>query len=87
MSLIYFCFVMGQYGLTFWMPTLVKATGITGNFETGLLSAIPFLVAVVTMILCGQSADKRRERRWHLIIPALCAAVGFRSPPSSHRTP
>jgi D-galactonate transporter len=77
MSAIYFCFVMGQYGLTFWMPTLVKATGVEGNFVTGLLSAIPFLVAVVAMILCGRSADRHRERRWHLIIPALCGAVGF----------
>ena len=77
MSAIYFCFVMGQYGLTFWMPTLVKATGVKGNFMTGLLSAIPFLVAVVTMILCGRSADRHRERRWHLVIPALCGAVGF----------
>ena len=77
MSAIYFCFVMGQYGLTFWMPTLVKATGVKGNFTTGLLSAIPFLVAVVTMILCGRSADRHRERRWHLVIPALCGAVGF----------
>ena len=77
MSAIYFCFVMGQYGLTFWMPTLVKATGVKGNFVTGLLSAIPFLVAVVAMILCGRSADRHRERRWHLVIPALCGAVGF----------
>jgi D-galactonate transporter len=77
MSAIYFCFVMGQYGLTFWMPTLVKATGVEGNFTTGLLSAIPFLVAVFAMILCGRSADRHRERRWHLVIPALCAAVGF----------
>jgi D-galactonate transporter len=77
MSLIYFCFVMGQYGLTFWMPTLVKATGVKGNFNTGLLSAIPFLVAVFAMILGGRSADKRRERRWHLVVPALFAAVGF----------
>ena len=77
MSGIYFCFVMGQYGLTFWMPTLVKATGVKGNFMTGLLSAIPFLVAVFTMILCGRSADRHRERRWHLVIPALCGAVGF----------
>lgn len=77
MSAIYFCFVMGQYGLTFWMPTLVKATGVKGNFTTGLLSAIPFLVAVVAMILCGRSADRHRERRWHLVIPALCGAVGF----------
>jgi D-galactonate transporter len=77
MSAIYFCFVMGQYGLTFWMPTLVKATGVKGNFMTGLLSAIPFLVAVVAMILCGRSADRHGERRWHLVIPAFCGAVGF----------
>jgi D-galactonate transporter len=77
MSAIYFCFVMGQYGLTFWMPTLVKATGVKDNLTTGLLSAIPFLVAVVAMILCGRSADRHRERRWHLVMPALCGAVGF----------
>ena len=77
MSAIYFCFVMGQYGLTFWMPTLVKATGVKDNLTTGLLSAIPFLVAVVAMILCGRSADRHRERRWHLVIPAFCGAVGF----------
>ena len=74
---IYFCFVMGQYGLTFWMPTLVQATGVKDDLTTGLLSAIPFLAAVVVMISCGRSADRHRERRWHLVIPALCGAVGF----------
>jgi len=53
MSLIYFAFVTGQYGLTFWMPTLVKSTGVTGSFEIGLLSAIPFLCAIVVMNLMG----------------------------------
>jgi D-galactonate transporter len=77
MCLIYFTFVMGQYGLTFWMPTLVKATGIKGNLNIGLLSAIPFICAVIAMNLCGRSADARRERRWHLIGPALMGAVGF----------
>ncbi|MGF6753425.1 MFS transporter [Paraburkholderia sp. GAS42] len=77
MSLIYFAFVTGQYGLTFWMPTLVKSTGVTGAFNIGLLSAIPFLAAIVVMNLMGHSADKRRERRWHLIVPALFGAIGF----------
>ncbi len=77
MCLIYFTFVLGQYGLTFWMPTLVKATGVVGNLNIGLISAIPFLCAVVVMILCGRSADRMRERRWHLVVPALCGAVGF----------
>ncbi|TIS81896.1 MAG: MFS transporter, partial [Mesorhizobium sp.] len=74
MCLIYFTFVMGQYGLTFWMPTLVKATGITGNFNIGLISAIPFICAVVVMNLFGRSADRHRERRWHLVVPALLGA-------------
>jgi MFS family permease len=77
MSLIYFAFVTGQYGLTFWMPTLVKSTGVTGAFNIGLLSAIPFLAAIVVMNIMGHSADKRRERRWHLIVPALFGAIGF----------
>ena len=77
MSLIYFAFIAGQYGLTFWMPTLVKSTGITDTFQIGLLSAIPFIVAIIVMNILGHSADKHRERRWHLIAPALLGAVGF----------
>ncbi|AOJ67270.1 MFS transporter [Burkholderia ubonensis] len=87
MSLIYFAFVTGQYGLTFWMPTLVKSTGITDTLQIGLLSAIPFLFAIVAMNLFGHSADKRRERRWHLIVPALMGAAGFAVAASySHNT-
>jgi len=77
MALIYFAFVMGQYALTFWLPTLVKATGVRGNLNIGLLSAIPFLCAIVAMNLFGRSADRRQERRWHLIVPAMMGAVGF----------
>ncbi|MYQ48873.1 MFS transporter [Streptomyces sp. SID4985] len=77
MSLIYFCFVMGQYALTFWMPTFVESTGIKGNLAIGVLSSVPFLAALVAMNLFGRSADRRRERRWHLVIPSLMGAVGF----------
>ncbi|MGW4196514.1 MFS transporter [Streptomyces sp. NPDC005004] len=77
MSLIYFCFVMGQYALTFWMPTFVESTGIKGNLAIGVLSSVPFLAALVAMNLFGRSADRRRERRWHLVVPSLMGAVGF----------
>jgi MFS family permease len=77
MCMIYFCFVMGQYGLTFWMPTLIKAVGVTGNLKIGAMSAIPYIVTLIVMNLLGRSADRRRERRWHLIVPALVGAVGF----------
>jgi len=77
MCLIYFAIVMGQYGLTFWVPTLVKTTGVKGMLHIGILSAIPFVCAVVAMNLCGRSSDAMRERRWHVIVPACAAAVGF----------
>jgi D-galactonate transporter len=77
MALIYFAFVMGQYALTFWMPTLVKATGVQGNFQIGLLRARPDLRAIVVNNRLGRSAPARRQRRWHLSVPALMGAVGF----------
>jgi D-galactonate transporter len=77
MSAIYFAFVMGQYGITFWLPTLIKSAGVQGVFNIGLLTAIPYLVAVVTMLLLGASADRMRERRWHLIVPCLVGAAGL----------
>ncbi len=77
MALIYFCCVMGQYGLTFWMPTLIKTAGIKGVLNIGLFTAIPYSAAVITMLLLGRSSDKRGERRWHLVIPMLLGAVGL----------
>jgi D-galactonate transporter len=77
MALIYFCCVMGQYGLTFWMPTLIKAAGIKGVFNIGLFTAIPYAAAVAAMILFGRSADRHGERRWHVAIPLLMGAAGL----------
>ena len=77
MSLIYFSFVMGLYGVSFWLPTIIKATGVTDTFMIGLLSAIPFAAAVVSMVLVSRSADRTRERRWHIALPAAAGALGL----------
>ncbi|KAB0637551.1 MFS transporter [Burkholderia latens] len=77
MALIYFSFVMGLYGVGFWLPTIIKTTGVTDTVTIGLLSAVPYAAAVIAMILIARSADKRRERRWHLAIPAAFGAVGL----------
>ena len=77
MSLIYFAFVMGLYGVSFWLPTIIKATGVKDALQIGLLTAIPWGSAVVAMILVSRSADRNRERRWHIAIPALLGAAGL----------
>lgn len=77
MSLIYFCFVMGLYGVSFWLPTIVNQTGVSDALMIGLLSAVPWAFAVVAMVLVARSADRRDERRWHIAIPGLLGAVGL----------
>ena len=77
MCVIYFTIVMGQYGLTFWMPTLVQAAGISGTLKIGLFTAIPYGAGAIAMIFFGRSADRRRERRWHAAGSMLIGAVGM----------
>ena len=75
--LIYFCIVMGLYGISFWLPTIIKATGVKDALDVGLLTAIPYSVAAVAMILFGRSADLRQERRWHIAIPSVLGGIGL----------
>ncbi|MCA7082449.1 MFS transporter [Cupriavidus sp. DB3] len=77
MSAIYFSFVMGLYGISFWLPTIIRQTGVKGALDIGLLTAIPYGVAVLGMVLVARSADRRGERRWHIAIPALAGAIGL----------
>jgi ACS family tartrate transporter-like MFS transporter len=44
---------------------------------TGLLTAIPYTVGVIGLILWGHSSDRHKERRWHLIIASSTAALGL----------
>ncbi len=69
--------MMGLYTLGFYLPTLIKASGVTTSTTVGLLSAIPYLVAVVAMVTFGRSSDRMRERRWHLAAVLLLGAAGL----------
>ncbi|MBB5502997.1 MFS transporter [Paraburkholderia sp. MM5384-R2] len=81
MAGIYFCVVLGQYGLTFWLPTIIRRTGVADPLWVGILTAIPYTCAIIVLPLLGSSADKRRERRLHLAIPLLISAAGFATLP------
>jgi MFS family permease len=77
MSWIYFSCAMGQYALTFWLPTFLKTAGIKSMLNIGLISAIPYLATAISMVLLGASADRHRERRWHLAIPMAAGAAAL----------
>jgi len=68
---------MGLYGVSFWLPTIIKQTGVKGALDIGLLTAIPYGCAVVGMVLVAYSADRSGERRWHIALPALAGSLGL----------
>ncbi|WP_109514505.1 MFS transporter [Pseudomonas ovata] len=74
---IYFCVVMGQYAITFWLPTLVRNAGVSDPLKIGMLTSLPYMCAIVAMLLAGRSGDKHQERRWHLVIPMILGAAGL----------
>ena len=77
LSFIYLFFTMGLYGVSFWLPTIVKASGVSDALDIGLLTAIPYAAATIAMIMVGRSSDLHGERRWHLAIAGFVGAVGL----------
>lgn len=76
LSAIYFMIVTATYGITFFLPQIVKGIGVS-NATTGLLTAIPYTIGTIGMLLWGASSDRRNERRRHFCWACLLAAGGL----------
>jgi D-galactonate transporter len=76
LAIVYFGVVAANYGLSFWLPQIVKGFGLS-NVQTGFVTAIPYLVGAIAMVLWGKSSDRMRERKWHVAVAALIGAIGL----------
>jgi len=66
-----------QYGLSFFLPQIVKAFGGLNNVEIGVITALPYAVGAVGMIFWSRHSDKTGERKWHAVIPLGIIVVGL----------
>jgi len=76
LSLVYFGAVATNYGLSFFLPQIVKAFGLN-TFLTTVVSATPYVVGVIGMVWWGRRSDRVAERRFHTAIPLFLAAAGI----------
>jgi D-galactonate transporter len=74
---IYFCLVSANPTLGFWGPTIISGLGVSSNAVVGLLSAVPYLLAVIGIVLVGRHSDSTLERRYHCALSCLAAAAGL----------
>ena len=76
LSLVYFGAVAMNYGLSFFLPQIVKTFGLS-TFLTTVVSAAPYAVGVIAMVWWGRRSDRKAERRFHAAFPLLIAAAGI----------
>ncbi len=77
LSLIYFTLVIGVYGISFWLPQIIKGFSGLSDLWVGFLSVIPYLVGAIGMVFIGSHSDQTGERRAHIAIPAFIGAFGL----------
>ncbi len=63
-----------EWGIGFWLPSVVKETGASIGL-TGVLTALPYAAGAIMMVLVARSSDRRSERKFHMI--AATAASGL----------
>jgi MFS transporter, ACS family, tartrate transporter len=76
------CFVLfacqcGSYGLTLWVPQIVKNLSGFSDLMVSFITAIPYVAATGAMLWIGFSSDRSGERFLHVAVPSFIGAAGF----------
>ncbi len=76
LGLVYFGNAAANYGLGFWLPTIVKGFGVS-NLQTGFITAIPYVVGAFSMVLWPLLSDRMQERKWNTALAFLLTAASL----------
>jgi len=85
LAIAHFTIPVMLYGLGFWLPQMIKTAlrqgsgraSDGGDFTVGVLSAIPYALGAVAMVLAGRHSDRTGERRWHFAIAATAGGAAL----------
>ena len=77
LALVYFGLNTVSYGVSLWLPNLIKSLAGVSNLAIGVLSAVPYVAAALSMVAVGLHSDRTGERRWHTAVPALAGALAL----------
>ena len=77
LSVQYFCWSVGVYGFVLWLPSILRSGASIGIVETGWLSAAPYLVATLLMIVASHFSDRSGYRKAFVWPFLLIGAVAF----------
>jgi D-galactonate transporter len=87
LGVAYFLILCGLYGISFWLPQIVRGLGVKDAVTIGFLTAAMYSAAAVTMLLVSRRSDRVGERRWHIFVCATVGALGFAASAFTSSTP
>jgi len=76
-ALLYLALVVALYSISFWLPQILRKLSGSSDLVVGFVSALPYVVAAIGMVFIGRHSDAHAERRWHVAVPAVLAAIGL----------
>lgn len=71
---LYIGMPLGAYGLSYWLPTIVKSFGVS-NTTNGLINVIPWLMVAVALWAVPRHAARHGASAWHIAGPVLLGAL------------
>ena len=77
LSAQYFFWSIGVYGFVLWLPSIIKVGSKQGLGITGLLSAVPYLLAIILMLVASYYSDRTVERKLFVWPFLLAGAIAF----------
>jgi len=77
LAAVYFTIPVALYAMGFWMPQILRTASGGSDALVGWLSAIPYGVAAIGMVIIGRHSDRTGERRWHIALSALAGGAAF----------
>ncbi len=86
LSFVYFGVSTTMYGVTLWLPSVIRAFSGLSYLWTGVVAVLPFLVTTIVMVLVGVHSDRKAERRWHVAFSAFAAGAGLVAAGFGHST-
>lgn len=78
LSAFYFAGYTGVYGLSFWIPTIIKSLSAEStNLEIGWIAMLPAFVGIPAIIFTGWNSDRTGKHKVHLLVCLAIAIIGF----------
>jgi ACS family tartrate transporter-like MFS transporter len=77
LTLTYFCLNLSSYGLSMFMPAIIKSQTGSSNVTASLLASLPYLMGFIAILINGWHSDRSGERIWHVAIPLSLSSAGI----------